>query len=690
MHDSLEKANELEAGLYTAEARDLVRTFTHNNDLPPRYSAPESGTATPAVDRHPTDYEYVPRRHEYKPGIFGAILTSKINDLEHRDKQRERVSASTSPGTQPRSEPAQYLDLARWHGPRESVSKHSRSKSQPHSGTSSPRKTKWYDEPEKQKSYNSTQKSLIQVAMSSSMPSVPEAQQASPQSQNMPHRSSNLISSAVDILKKGGHREHRQKQPKNIDVVAEVADILARRKYLLRLCNAFMLYGAPTHRLEEYLSSSARALCIDADFMYIPGAMMITFIDHTIQTNSVDLVRSTEGVDLGRLKDVVNVYKCVIHDKLTAEEGIRELDQISRRPEAYSIWFRILLFGLASVFVGPFSFYARPIDFGPIFLLGSALGYLQLKVVPLSKQFSNVFEVFACVVTAIAARGLGSVLHNGEYVFCFSAMAQSSIAMILPGFLVLNSALELQSRNMVSGSVRMVYAIIYVLFLAFGLLVGTAIFGLIKNDAVDATTCSLPSWFSGSTNWTLIYTRFVWVPLFAACIAIIYRAKWSQVPVMVLIAVSGQQANFWVSKVLSNNLQVANAVSSFVIGCLANLYSRLFHGLAAASMLPAIYCIVPGGLAASGSLVAGIESSEVLVGNTTAMGGTGNSTLGTTGGSSSMGNASIMNVGYGMVQVAIGISVSRLIVPLKAVFTMLTSTDRSLLEWTCNLSIRQA
>lgn len=647
----LDEANDQEAGLYTAEARNLVRTFTHTNDLPPQYSQrassiAESGAATPAVDQHPTDYEYVPKRSDYRPGIFGAILTSKLHDLERSHATQDR--SSSSPKSRQTSEPAQYLDLARWHGPLES--KHRRTKSQPDSGASTPKKTKWYDEPERQKHNNATQRALMQAAMSSSMPSVPETQQASPQPRYTPNRPSNLISSAVDILK-GDHRDRQKTDSKRPDVVAEVADILACRKYLLKLCHAFMVYGAPTHRLEEYLSSSARALRIDADFMYIPSAMMITFIDHTIQTNSVDLVRSNEGVDLGRLKDVVNVYKCVIHEKLTAEEGIRELDEISKRPEAYSIWFRILLFGLASVFVGPFSFSARPIDFGPIFLLGSALGYLQLKVVPLSKQFSNVFEVFACVITAIVARGLGSIMHNGEYVFCFSAMAQSSIAMILPGFLVLNSALELQSRNMVSGSVRMVYAIIYVLFLAFGLLVGTAIFGLIKKDAVDASSCTLPVWFSGDTNWTLIYTRFVWVPLFAACIAIIYRAKWSQVPVMVFIAVCGNQANFWISKVLSNNLQVANAVSSFVIGCLANMYSRLFHGLAAASMLPAIYCVVPGGLAASGSLVAGIESSEALVGNSTAA---TNSTMGT----NSVESASIVNVGYGMVQVAIGISVS--------------------------------
>lgn len=81
------------------------------------------------------------------------------------------------------------------------------------------------------------------------------------------------------------------------------------------------------------------------------------------------------------------------------------------------------------------------------------LGILQLLVVPHSEQFSHVFEVFASVITALGARGLGSILYHGKPLFCFSALSQSSVALILPGYIVLNAALELQSRNMVSGSV---------------------------------------------------------------------------------------------------------------------------------------------------------------------------------------------------------------------------------------------
>ena len=428
-----------------------------------------------------------------------------------------------------------------------------------------------------------------------------------------------------------------------------------------------MLYGAPTHRMEEYMRTSARALEIDAEFLYMPGSMLCCFTDPMLQHTTVEMVRQTQGVDLGKFKDVFSVYKCVIHAKYDPEDALRDIEEIQKQPGRYRDWFRVLAFGVAAVTISPWAFSARPVDFAPIFVLGSLLGVLQLQVVPHSEQFSHVFEVFAAVMTAFIARGLGSIMRNGKPFFCFSAMAQSSIALILPGYIVLNAALELQSRNMVSGSVRMVYAIIYTLFLGFGLLIGTTVFGLMYTDATNDVTCHLPPYWDGPNNsWRILYTKFLWVPLATVCLAIINQAKWRQMPVMTFIAVCGYQANYWISSRVSNNVQVANAIGAFVIGAIANLYSRFCHGLAAAAMLPAIFVQVPSGLAASGSLVAGLTSANQITGNATGISIINNGTQGflnaqdqtrQADGSNSLYVGTIFNVGYGMVQVAIGISV---------------------------------
>lgn len=260
-------------------------------------------------------------------------------------------------------------------------------------------------------------------------------------------------------------------------VIQDVAEIIACRKYLKKLARCLMAVGAPSHRLEEYMKTSARALSIDGDFLYLPGSILVSLNDKMTMSTEVTLVRESQNVDLGKFQDVFAVYKCVIHAKYTAEEGLDELEAIMKSPQRIKIVWQILAYGIAAIAVGPFAFSARPVDFGPSFLLGCTLGFLQLVMVKRSSQFAHVFEVLASVIISFAARGLGSIYHNRTPVFCFSAVAQSSIALILPGYTVLCAALELQSKSLVAGSVRMVYAIIYSLFLGFGILIGTVIMG---------------------------------------------------------------------------------------------------------------------------------------------------------------------------------------------------------------------
>jgi uncharacterized membrane protein YjjP (DUF1212 family) len=209
------------------------------------------------------------------------------------------------------------------------------------------------------------------------------------------------------------------------------------------------------------MNMSARVLEIEAQFLYMPGCMIIAFDDSSVHTSEVKLVRTSQGVDLGKLQDVHEIYKDVVHDRISVDEATPRLEAIIARKNKYNAWGRVPIYGLASAMVGPFAFQARPIDLPFCFVLGCILGWLQLIVAPQHELIGNVFEITASIITSFIARGLGSIRHNGKEIFCFSAMAQSSIALILPGFTVLCASLELQSRHIVAGSVRMVYAIIY-------------------------------------------------------------------------------------------------------------------------------------------------------------------------------------------------------------------------------------
>ncbi|KAJ5481842.1 hypothetical protein N7475_000654 [Penicillium sp. IBT 31633x] len=464
-------------------------------------------------------------------------------------------------------------------------------------------------------------------------------------------------SSGASIPSLSGRSRPRPQPQDEIHITVHIAELLTRQRYLIRLCRALMKYGAPTHRLEEYMRMTARVIQIDGQFLYIPGCMIISFDDATTHTTEVKVVRSIQGIDLGKLADVHEIYKEVIHDVIGVEEAILRLDEVMKKPSKFHILFLIFAHGCASASVGPFAFNARPIDIPIAFLLGCLLGVLQLILSPKSSLYSNVFEISAAVLTSFLARAFGSIRFEGQPLFCFSALAQSSIALILPGYTVLCASLELQSRSIVAGSVRMVYAIIYSLFLGFGITIGTAVYGLLDSQASTEYTCPA----SPIRNEYL--QRFPFVILFTICLAIVNRAKWRQMPIMLFISLAGYVTNYFSAKRLSSNTQVSNALGAFVIGVMGNFYSRLRHGLAAAAMLPAIFVLVPSGLAASGSLISGITSAEEITRSPHSI--VSNGTQGFVDAAKHLSTDEardrsfgvVFDIGYGMIQVAIGTTV---------------------------------
>lgn len=180
---------------------------------------------------------------------------------------------------------------------------------------------------------------------------------------------------------------------------------------------------------------SARILKTEAQFLYIPGCMIISFDDSVTHTAEMRLVRTLQGVNLGKLRDTHEVYKEVVHDKIGAREAGERLDDIMKAEDKFPVWIRVIAYGFASVTVGPFAFQARLIDLPIAFVLGCLLGFLQLVLSNQTDLYTSVFEIIAVMSTSFLARFFGSL--GGGNIFCFSALAQSSIALILPGYTVL-------------------------------------------------------------------------------------------------------------------------------------------------------------------------------------------------------------------------------------------------------------
>lgn len=164
-------------------------------------------------------------------------------------------------------------------------------------------------------------------------------------------------------------------------------DRARKQKYILLVCNALMASGAPTHRLEHYMQSSAEALGVGLDSFDLPGCMVLSFSAAANHPSEVHVVRCVEALDLSQLHEDHAIYKAMIHRRMSSGNATCQLDDIAARTARYPLWLRVILYGLTSACFGPISYGARPVDVPIILLFGTLVGFLQLVLAPRSELY---------------------------------------------------------------------------------------------------------------------------------------------------------------------------------------------------------------------------------------------------------------------------------------------------------------
>ncbi|KAG6918000.1 hypothetical protein DXG01_017010 [Tephrocybe rancida] len=370
-------------------------------------------------------------------------------------------------------------------------------------------------------------------------------------------------------------KEKRKRKQARIYITRHVAHILERQAFILKFARAMMMFGAPSHRLQSQLSSTAHVLDLEMSCVYLPDVLIISFDDNSTSTSNVKIIRQGSSLDLLKLADAYRLYWKVIHDKLSVSKASSELDTIMRRPQLYNWWKVIIFGGMCSSSICTVSFDGSFIDALVVFPMGALLIVIQLLSVR-NELYSNVFEVTVTTLFSFLSAALAS-----SHYFCYSAIASSSVVLILPGFIVLNGALEIMSRNIVAGSVRLCYAVMYALFLGFGLAMGAEAFiHITGSDVVGSTdiACSI-SHYEGAP-WYQRTPSKLWVGI--SCV--------------------GWVTNHFTGTKFVNQSDISAAVGAFAVGIVANMYARIFRGNAFVVMITGILFQLPSGLGSGGLL----------------------------------------------------------------------------------------
>ncbi|KAF9055520.1 DUF1212-domain-containing protein [Hymenopellis radicata] len=455
----------------------------------------------------------------------------------------------------------------------------------------------------------------------------------------------------------------RRKHLMRVKIEFNVTSMRNRQEFLIKLARALMTFGAPSHRIESQLIAAARILEVEAEFIHLPGVIICSFGDQELGCSETHFVKCGGRLSLGALHKVHLIYRSVVHDEVSAKKATEQLEDLLTAPPMYSTAFRCLMAFCLSALICPLAFGGSFLDLWIAGIGALGLAILQLCATK-SALYANVFEITAAIFVSFTARGLSSIRSQ---IFCYTAISSSAIIGILPGYLILSSSLELASKNIVCGSVKMVYALIYTLFLGFGLQIGSDFYLLLDRNTrhqLDelasslATTVSLTgSWVAdnGTINnsiplvgtWTFTHTipldehdiieacyrprHFPWylqpfptwtaiiiVPIFSllSSLANLQPLKSKQLPVMVFISCASYTSNKIANHYIFNRSDVVSAIGAFTVGLLGNIYSRKMGGTAFTSMVTGVLFLVPSGLSQAGGITAngnGIDIGGAMI-----------------------------------------------------------------------------
>ncbi|KAI0094362.1 DUF1212-domain-containing protein [Irpex rosettiformis] len=426
-----------------------------------------------------------------------------------------------------------------------------------------------------------------------------------------------------------------------------------RVDFILILAQSLLSFGAPSHRIESQLDCAASIVNIRVGFVHLPNLIIANLMDSGTVIQETRFVRAGGRIALTSLHRVHLVYRDVLHDKVGVKEGTDRLRKLLRARPIYPIWIRCIFAFICASIICTTAFGGSLLDMFVGGTSAAVLQYLGLSLASKSPMYANVYEISMSILVSFIAKALGTIRGG---LFCYSSISSAGVVLILPGFTILVSALELTSRNIMCGSLRMVYAFIYTLFLGFGLSFGSDLYLAIskygRNNEAAAqaaeseflngtfyanNTSSMISVISGAftfldstganpylvkgcyrdPSWPWYRKAFPWwtllflVPLYATCssVANLQRVRSVQLPVMVLFSCAAYATTKSVELYVTDHVAVVSAFGAIVIGLCGNTWSRLGGGTAFTSMITGVLFLVPSAIGNGGGLISNYRTA---------------------------------------------------------------------------------
>ncbi|KAI8621381.1 hypothetical protein BC830DRAFT_1163829 [Chytriomyces sp. MP71] len=365
---------------------------------------------------------------------------------------------------------------------------------------------------------------------------------------------------------------------------------MAKRNFIIKLARNFHAYGAPSHRLEHHMALVSEALHVEARFFVLPNLILISFGGETA-ASTTHFVKISNGQNMAKLAQV-NALCLTLTEGLIDIHSASDLLEGVRAGSDYPWWMVWITFPVQAFTFATLVFQTGWLEAVVATALGIMTGGMSALADKYNNSFGYMLEFFASIVATFLARAAQGAFYSHGICFDYVKVTLSALVVFLPGMSLTISIIELSTRNVISGVVRMFAALFVAVLIGFGMAIGGSL--VLWDASLVRDTCA-----PVSPLWAFL----LFIPMSMA-INILFQGSKHQWPIMILASALG-----FVSSQLLNTLPAlhaqptaVNAVASTVIGLASNLYARATNDVAVAPILVSVWIQVPGSLSVKSML----------------------------------------------------------------------------------------
>jgi len=352
-------------------------------------------------------------------------------------------------------------------------------------------------------------------------------------------------------------------------------------RFLKRYARQLHMAGVPAHQFERMMTALADKLGFNCQALSSPTSIFLSFQYQDDEDDNrpipMQLDRmSSPSINLGNTAELYDMGNCLLDSEVSLEEAYSKL-RFWQPKQLFPLWLQIICWGLTGGGVAVM-LSASWVGIAAAALSGALTGVLVTQAGPVLREGG--LDAIAALFSTFLVFALNRFVP-GLDVF---VIIMSSLIVLIPGLGLTIAVTELSTDHLASGSARLSGALVTLLKLSLGVLIGTVIVGWFGWTPVAESTAQLsspPDWF----RWpALVASAFSFGVLFSV------RKKEFHIAMLAAII------SYVISRVgvAAGGLEFGVLVASMSVAVLGNLYGRVFKQSGTLVRVPGVILLVPG------------------------------------------------------------------------------------------------